>query len=58
MSEPIRVVVADDSAFIRGLIVSYLQSTGGFEIVGTLPEAYAHPSLGFVDAFVMYKTIK
>ncbi|MCA9148269.1 MAG: chemotaxis-specific protein-glutamate methyltransferase CheB [Planctomycetales bacterium] len=35
MSEPIRVVVADDSAFIRGLIVSYLQSTGGFEIVGT-----------------------
>ena len=30
----------------------------GFEIVGTLPEAYAHPSLGLVDAFVMYKTIK
>lgn len=29
----------------------------GFEIVGTLPEAYAHPSLGFVDAFVMYKTL-
>ncbi|MCB9471477.1 MAG: GNAT family N-acetyltransferase [Candidatus Obscuribacterales bacterium] len=29
----------------------------GFEIVGTLPKAYAHPLLGFVDAFVMYKTL-
>ena len=29
----------------------------GFEVVGTLPKAYAHPSLGFVDAFVMYKTL-
>ena len=27
----------------------------GFEIVGTLPKAFRHPKLGFVDAFVMYK---
>lgn len=34
MSVPIRVVVADDSAFIRGLIAGYLESAGGFEVVG------------------------
>jgi GNAT superfamily N-acetyltransferase len=27
----------------------------GFEIVGPLPKAFAHPTLGFVDAFVMYR---
>jgi len=27
----------------------------GFEIVGTLPRAFRHPALGFVDALVMYK---
>ena len=27
----------------------------GFAIVGTLPRAFRHPQLGFVDAFVMYK---
>ena len=29
----------------------------GFEIVGTLPGAFRHPRLGFVDAHVMYKTL-
>lgn len=29
----------------------------GFEIVGTLPEAYDHPRLGYVDALVMFKTL-
>ena len=29
----------------------------GFDIVGTLPGAFSHPSLGFIDAFVMYKTL-
>ncbi len=29
----------------------------GFEIVGRLPEAFQHPSLGFVDAFVMYRML-
>lgn len=27
----------------------------GFETVGTLPGAFRHPRLGFIDAFVMYK---
>lgn len=27
----------------------------GFEIVGTVPSAFCHPRLGYVDAFVMYK---
>lgn len=26
-----------------------------FDIVGTLPKAFDHPKLGYVDAFVMYK---
>jgi ribosomal protein S18 acetylase RimI-like enzyme len=29
----------------------------GFEIVGTLPRAFSHPKHGFVDAFVMFKTL-
>jgi len=29
----------------------------GFEIVGRLPEAFRHPHLGFVDAFVMFKRL-
>jgi ribosomal protein S18 acetylase RimI-like enzyme len=29
----------------------------GFEIVGTVPEAFRHPRLGFVDAYVMYKLL-
>jgi ribosomal protein S18 acetylase RimI-like enzyme len=29
----------------------------GFEIVGTLPGAFAHPTLGYVDALVMFKTL-
>jgi ribosomal protein S18 acetylase RimI-like enzyme len=29
----------------------------GFEIVGTLPGAFKHPSAGYVDAYVMYQTL-
>ena len=29
----------------------------GFRIVGTLPQAFRHPELGFVDAHVMYKLL-
>ncbi len=28
-----------------------------FEIVGTLPKAFLHPTLGYVDAFVMYREL-
>jgi ribosomal protein S18 acetylase RimI-like enzyme len=29
----------------------------GFEIVGRLPGAFQHPTQGFVDAFVMYRSL-
>ncbi len=29
----------------------------GFEIVGRLPGAFAHPAHGFVDAFVMFRSL-
>ena len=29
----------------------------GFGIVGTIPEAFEHPALGFVDTYVMYRTL-
>jgi ribosomal protein S18 acetylase RimI-like enzyme len=29
----------------------------GFEIVGRLPEAFLHPTAGYVDAFVMYREL-
>jgi ribosomal protein S18 acetylase RimI-like enzyme len=29
----------------------------GFAIIGTVPEAFRHPRLGFVDAHVMYKRL-
>jgi ribosomal protein S18 acetylase RimI-like enzyme len=29
----------------------------GYDIVGTLPEAFAHPTLGYVDAYVMYRRL-
>jgi ribosomal protein S18 acetylase RimI-like enzyme len=29
----------------------------GFEVVGRLPEAFAHPQLGFIDALVMYRML-
>ena len=29
----------------------------GFEVVGTLPLAFEHPTQGFVDAFVMFQTL-
>ena len=32
-----------------------LWSKLGFDIVGRLPKAFNHPSIGFVDAYIMYK---
>ena len=29
----------------------------GFEIIGTIPEAFRHPTQSFVDAFIMHKTL-
>ncbi|HVM75817.1 MAG TPA: GNAT family N-acetyltransferase, partial [Candidatus Saccharimonadales bacterium] len=29
----------------------------GFEVVGTLPGAFLHPTAGYVDAYVMYRSL-
>ena len=29
----------------------------GFDVIGTVPEAFRHPTHGYVDAFVMYKRL-
>lgn len=45
------IVVSTNDAAIRAWTAC------GFEIVGTLPEAYNHPRLGYVDAYVMYRKL-
>jgi ribosomal protein S18 acetylase RimI-like enzyme len=45
------LVVATNEGAVR------LWKSKGFDIVGTLPGAFDHPRLGFVDAHVMYKTL-
>jgi ribosomal protein S18 acetylase RimI-like enzyme len=30
----------------------------GFEIIGRLPEVFAHPKLGYVDAYVMFRRLE
>ena len=45
------LVVSTNTGAIR------LWERHGFTIVGTLPGAFAHPTEGLVDAFVMFKTL-
>ena len=45
------LVVATNTAAIR------VWERHGFHIAGTLPGAFRHPVHGFVDAYVMYKTL-
>lgn len=45
------LVVATNSVAVR------LWKRHGFERIGTLPKAFRHPQLGFVDAFIMYKQL-
>lgn len=35
----------------------HLWQSCGFEIVGRVPGAFAHPTLGYVDALVMYRAL-
>lgn len=35
----------------------HLWKKHGFKVVGTIPEAFQHPRLGYVDAYVMYKKL-
>ncbi|HEY0464350.1 MAG TPA: GNAT family N-acetyltransferase [Polyangiaceae bacterium] len=34
-----------------------LWQRAGFKIVGTLPKAFRHPSLGLIDAFIMHRDL-
>jgi len=45
------LVAASNAGAVR------LWTKHGFEVIGTLPGAFRHPTLGFVDAHVMYKTL-
>ena len=45
------IVVSSNESAVR------LWKRNGFEIVGTLPKAFRHMRLGFVNAFVMYKQL-
>ena len=45
------LVVSTNTGAVR------LWQTLGFPIVGTLPGAFNHPRLGYVDAYVMYKQL-
>lgn len=38
-------------------VAVHLWQKFGFEIVGCLPEAFHHPTQGYVDAFVMYRQL-
>ena len=44
-------VISTNTAAIR------LWQDLGFEIVGTLPDAFQHPEKGFVDVYVMYRSL-
>lgn len=35
----------------------HLWKKHGFQVVGALPQAFRHPQLGYVDAYVMYKRL-
>ncbi|MCI0516780.1 MAG: GNAT family N-acetyltransferase [Woeseiaceae bacterium] len=45
------LVVATNEGAVR------LWKKHGFDIVGSLPGAFRHPSAGYVDAYVMYKQL-
>ena len=45
------LVVSSNAAAVRAW------EKGGFAIVGTLPGAFRHPRLGFVDGYVMFKEL-
>jgi ribosomal protein S18 acetylase RimI-like enzyme len=44
-------VISTNTAAIR------LWQDLGFEIVGTLPGAFYHPKKGYVDVYVMYRSL-
>ncbi|MBN9523808.1 GNAT family N-acetyltransferase [bacterium] len=61
------VLTAAAAAGYRAMQFNYVVSTNapavalwtslGFRVVGTLPAAFRHPALGFVDVFVMFREL-
>lgn len=51
LSMQFNLVVSSNTGAVR------LWKQLGFTIVGTLPKAFKHPSLGYVDAYVMFKAL-
>ena len=49
MAMQFNFVVSTNAGAVR------LWKTLGFDVVGTLPDAFQHPRMGYVDAFVMYR---
>lgn len=45
------LVVSTNSGAVR------LWKRHGFDVIGTVPQAFRHPVHGFVDAFIMYKKL-
>ena len=45
------LVVSTNSGAVR------LWKRHGFDVIGTVPEAFRHPQHGYVDAFIMYKQL-
>lgn len=45
------LVVSTNSGAVR------LWKSLGFDVIGTIPQAFRHPQYGYVDAFIMYKQL-
>ena len=45
------LVVSTNSGAVR------LWKRHGFDVIGTIPQAFRHPQHGYVDAFIMYKQL-
>jgi ribosomal protein S18 acetylase RimI-like enzyme len=45
------LVVSTNSGAVR------LWKSLGFDVIGTIPQAFRHPQSGYVDAFIMYKQL-
>ena len=51
----IRAALANDSDAVWAILEPVIRAE--FAIVGRLPEAFLQPSLGYVDAYVMYRVL-
>ncbi len=42
----------------KGILLGALWRSNGVEILGRLAKAFGHPTLGYTDAYVMYREIE